>query len=163
MASRSSSVFVVECDSENFEKTVLSSTDLREFTDVPGELDGLESARLWGVPNGDSNRTYFEKMKQGDLVLFYRDGEYVGSGWVRVVFEDEANWASSSVWSGKPSQFVFVVEDFEAVSVPMKAVHRIFDYSDSYQPPAFMRVADSRVNRAPEAIKLALRKYESSV
>lgn len=162
MASRSSSVFLVECDSENFENTVLSSADLTEFVDVPGELAGLESARLWGIPSGESNRTYFEKMEQGDLVLFYRDGAYVGSGWVRMLFEDEANWASTAVWSGKPSQFVFVIEDFEAVSVPMEAVHRIFDYSGSYRPPAFMRVADSRVNRAPEAIKLALSKFGSS-
>lgn len=162
MASRSSSVFLVECDSENFETTVLSSADLTEFTDVPEELAGLETARLWGISDGESNRTYFEKMEQGDLVLFYRDGEYVGTGWVRLLFEDEANWASSSVWSGKPSQFVFVIENFEAVSVSMEAVHRIFDYSGSYRPPAFMRVADSRVNRTPEAIKLALSRFDSS-
>lgn len=162
MASRSPSVFLVEGDTENFEKTVLSSADLSGFTEVPEVLAGKESARLWGIPNGDSNRTYFEKMEPGDLVLFYRDGAYVGTGWVGESFEDNEHWASSSVWSNYPSQFVFLIDDFEEVSVPMEAVHRIFEYSGSYQPPSFMRVADSRVTRTPAAIKLALSRFNST-
>lgn len=162
MTSESSNVFLVECDAENFELTVVSLVDLSDYADRPDVLKAHEEARVWGVPGGDSNRTYFDNMATGDIVLFYRDGEYVGTGQVGSAFEDENGWVSSTLWNGKDANLVFVIKEFTEVSVPMPAVHRIFDYSGSYRPPEFMRVAANRVKRNPAAIKLGIEKYSQN-
>lgn len=160
MSSRAANVFLAPCDPENFERTVRSKVDLSEFPDGPDALSGMDDVRFWGVRNGSSNRTNFEKMESGDLVLFYHDQHYVGTGWVGTTFEDEAGWASSTFWQDAPSELLYTIDDFSEVTVSKAAVHRIFGYKEGYHPQGLMRVADGRVTNRVEAIKLAIEKRD---
>ena len=160
MSSQPSNVFLAPCDPENFERTVGSKVDLSEFPDRPDALSGTDDVRFWGARVGSGNRTYFEKMEPGDLVLFYHDQDYVGTGWVGTTFEDEAGWASATFWQDAPSELVYTIEEFSGVSVPKSAVHRIFDYKEGYHPQGLSRVADGRVTNRLEAIKLAIEKRD---
>lgn len=153
-----SNVFLASVDPGNFETTVRSPVELTDRPDRPDALSETDSARLWGVTEGGSGDTY-EKLESGDLVLFYADGEYVGTGRVGTTFEDNEQWVSETFWDDAPATSIYTVESFEPVSVPKSAVNGIFDYSEGYTPQELLRVAASRVDRSPEAIELALQQY----
>lgn len=152
-------VYLASCDPGNFDRTVLSEIDLSDYPDHPEALSGMDTVRFWGVRDGSRNADFFEKMKSGDLVLFYQDDRYVGSGWVGTKFRDEAEWASSTFWNDAPSHLIYTLQEFRSEAVPKAAVNRIFDYSESYSPQGLTRVADSKMTRRPEVIRQAIKKY----
>lgn len=154
-----SNVFIASADSENFTRTVRSAVDLSDRQDRPEELAGMDSVRFWGAGDGTSTQNHFENMESGDLVLFYRDGEYVGTGRVGTTFEDDDRWASETFWEGDSTAHIYTITEFETVSVSKAKVNRIFDYNDGYTPPELLRIADKRVTNSPEAIELALQRY----
>ena len=153
-----SNVFIARCDAEHLDRTVRSEVDLSEYAELPDALSDEETARFLGVPEGTSTEQNFEKIESGDLVLFYDDGTYVGTGWVGTTFEDDG-WASETFWDGKSLPYVFTVTEFEDVSVPKARVNGIFGYNAGYSPQDLFRIADKRVTNSPKAIKLALRQY----
>ena len=154
----SANVFLVPIDPENFDRTVRSAVDLTEYDDRPDPLADLDEGRLWAVSDYSGNGSTFERMGEGDLVLFYHDGEYLATGRIGTTFEDESRWASSTFWTAFPTTRVYTVTDFAAVAAPKRAVNAIFDYSASYTP-GFMRVADSRVNAELSSIESAIDHY----
>lgn len=156
----SANVFLASCDSDDFDRTVGSTVDLSEYPDRPEDLADLDSARLWGVPEGSQNRSSFEKMESGDLVLFYQGDDCVGLGRVGTTFEDDDGWVRTTLWSDEPATLVYTLAEFSSVSVPTEVVNRIFGYGENYSPPALMRVADDRVDRRPAVIERAIQKYD---
>ena len=155
----SANVFLAPCDSGNFDRTVLTEIVLSKYPNHPDALSGLDTVRFWGVRDGESNRNYFEKMTTGDLVLFYQDGRYIGTAWIKSTFEDEEMWASKTFWQNAPSNLIYTLEDFTRISVPKESVNRIFDYMESHYPQGLSRVAENRIENRPAAIRRALIKY----
>jgi hypothetical protein len=153
----SSNVFLARSDPEDFDRTVLSEVELRDYPDHPDAFSEMETVRFFGAP--ESRTDAFEKMDAGDLVLFHQNGEYVGAGWIDTTVEDDQQWASTTVWSDTSSTLIYTVQGVSPVSVPITAVNRIFGYADGYTPPNLMRVAGHRVDNRPEAIKRALEQY----
>lgn len=151
-------VFLVRCDEERYAQTVESPVDLSEY-DAPEELAGEDSVRLWAVGEGSRSESSFEKMEAGDLVLFYADGEYVGTARVDTTFRDDDDWVGENVYGGASFPLVFTVTAFESVSVPRVAVNHIFGYSENYTPGELLRVAPSNVTRNPAAIKRAIERF----
>lgn len=149
-------VFLAPCDSPNFDDTVRNAVDLTQSSEHPAPLDGMGEVRFWGAKVGSRNESNFEKMQQGDLVLFYQDGDYVGTAWVDVKFRDDEGWASSNFWRGGNSRLIYTLTDFTEVSVPRQKVNTIFGYSEDYYPQGLMRVSPDNVTNRPAAIKLAL-------
>ena len=152
-------MFLALSDPGNFDRTVLSAVNLSEYPDRPEELFDLNMVRFWGAPEGSRNEDNFERMNPGDLVLFYQNGKYVGTGWVGITFEDDEQWASKTFWNDAPFRFIYTVEEFTPVSVSKAAVNRIFNYAEGYNPQGLMRVAESKLDRRPVTIKRALEKY----
>jgi len=152
-------VFLAPCDSPNFDDTVTSAVTLSEYSDHPEALDGTEEVRFWGARTGTRNRGNFEKMQNGDLVLFYQEGAYIGTAWVGSTFEDTEGWASSTFWRGGASYLVYTLQDFKSIAVPRETVNAIFDYKDGYYPQGLMRVSEDNIERRPASIKLALERY----
>lgn len=153
----SSNVFLARSAPVDFDQTVLSEVDLGEYPDHPEPFIGMETVRFFGAP--ESRRDAFEKMNADDLVLFHQNGEYIGLGWIGTTFEDDQQWASTTVWSDTSSPLIYTVDGFTPTAVPTTAVNRIFGYADGYTPPSLMRVAADRVANRPEAIKRALEQY----
>jgi len=151
-------VFLVPCDPGNYGRTVASPVDLREYPDRPDPLQNIDKARFWGARDGKGNKSYFEKMETGDLVLFYQDSQYIGVGFIETTFHDEAGWARTTFWENAPSESIYTINDFDSISVPRSKVNRIFDYKTDYYPQGLTRVVDNRVSNRLTAIKLALKK-----
>ena len=154
----SANVFLVPVTPENFDRTVASPVDLTDYDDRPESLADLDEARLWALGDESGSDSTFERMSEGDLLLFYHDDEYVGTGRVGTAFEDADRWVSGTFWTAFPATRIYTVESFTPVSVPKRAVNRIFDYSETYTP-GFMRVADSRVTSQLAAIERALDRF----
>lgn len=152
------SVFLARCDEADFERTVLSPVDT-SGEDAPESLAG-ESMRLWRIENGTSARGSFEDLESGDLVLFYRGDEYVGTARIEATVEDDEEWASEAFWETN-SPLVVTLRDVTEISVPKAVANGIFEYSDGYNPGALTRVADGRVENTPAAIELALERYSA--
>ena len=154
-----SDVFLVPCDPGNFDRTVGSEVDLSEYSNRPPALSGMDKARLWGAREGTNNQKFFEKMDSGDLLLFYQDDNYIGTGRVGTTFTDEEEWVSTTFWDGAPSQLIYTVEDFTPVSVHKSVVNTVFDYKSDYNPEGLIRVAANRLGDQSEAIELALKRH----
>lgn len=152
--SASRNVFLAPCDFGDFEGAVASPVDLPDIEGVPGE------ARVWAVPEGDQSSSSFEKMEEGDLLLFYDGETFVGTGRIGVTFEDDGGAVGEAVGDADRTQF-YTVTEFTPVEVPRAAVNQIFEYSAGWNPGGLLRVADSRVANSPEAIELALEQYDS--
>jgi len=150
-------IFLARSSPADFDATVSSAVSVDEYPDLPEAIAGMETVRLFAAPESRSDT--FEKMTAGDLVLFHQDGEYVGTGWIKTTFEDDQQWASSTLWSDTESSLIYTIDDFTPVAVPTVAVNRIFGYADGYTPPNLMRVASDRVNNRPKAIEHALEQY----
>lgn len=154
-----SNVFLAPADPGNFDRTVVSPVDLTDHPDRPGALADRDSARFWGVRDGTRNRQQFERMAAGDVVLFYQEAEYVGVGRVGATFEDDG-WASETFWRDAPAERVYVLDRFDAVSVPRSAVNRIFGYEPDYYPQGLLGVADGRLPDPVAAVPVAVRRYD---
>ncbi|MCQ4334996.1 hypothetical protein KM295_16210 [Natronomonas sp. F2-12] len=153
----SSNIFLARSSPEDFDRTVLSEVELSSYPDHPEAFSEMDTVRFFGAP--ESKKDTFEKMSTDDLVLFHQNGEYVGTGWIGITFEDEQQWAGTKVWSDTSSTLIYTVQGVKPVSVPTTAVNRIFGYADGYTPLNLMRVAGSRVDSRPKAIKRALEQY----
>jgi len=149
-------VFLVPCDPENYDRTVRSPVDLTEYPDRPEPFSEMETARFWGAREGKGNRTYFEKMREGDLVLFYQKQQYIGVGFVGITFEDYRGWVRTTFWRDAPSQLIYTIEEFSPVAVPREKTNAIFDYANEYYPQGLTRVVDDRVTKRISSIRLAI-------
>lgn len=88
--------------------------------------------------------------------MFYQNNSYIGVGYIGETFEDDAGWVRSTFWRNAPSQLIYTIEDFSAISVPREKVNSIFGYSEQYYPQGLSRVSDANVTNRVQAIKKAL-------
>lgn len=154
-------VFLIRSVSPDFEETVETPVDLsgEEADHVPDELVGREAVRLWGVPAPDNGNNYFDAMGDGGLALFHQEDRFIGVGEIGTTVMDTEEVVSEMFWEELETPAILTVEDYVSVDVPRAAVHRIFDYSESYSPGDVMRVADDRVDRSLPVIRRAIEKY----
>jgi len=149
-------VFLVAADGAAEAETLQTAVAFDDYPDRPAALADHEAARLHGVQATDANRTYFENMAPGDLLLFHEGDRYVGAGYVGTAFEDDDGWVADTFWETDDATLIYTVTEYTSVSVPRAKVHTIFGYSASYAPQGFSRVADSRVSNRLAAIKHAV-------
>lgn len=153
-------VFLVSIDPTSFERAVASPVDLTAHDDGPDALDGLESARLYAVPEGTRNEETVERMLPGDLLLFYAEGTFVGVGRVDSTLEADAGWVGEVFEDDEASNHLVSVADFAPLAIDRAAVNRLFDYGPTYTPQGLMRVAPERVTASVPAIELAVRRFD---
>lgn len=146
------SVFLVPYDADNFSRTVLTQIDISEHPDHPAELTGYEKVRLWGVRVGSGNYDEYERMKPGDLLLFYHDGRYFGVGTVGKKFKDTDEWVSTTFWQDAPSYHIYTIENYRQKNIPMKIVNQKLGYVDKYYPRGIIHVAIDDATRRLSAI-----------
>lgn len=149
-------MYVVAADAADFDATVASPAPLDDF-DAPDALSGHDSARVWHVEDDDD---LFDGMAEGDLLLFYGDGRYVGVGAVGTAFHDEDRAIADALWTDTTSGLLYTVEEYESVDLSRAAVHAVFDYSANYYPSTPMAVPDGRVDNSLAAIREAIVRYD---
>ncbi|ELY87692.1 restriction endonuclease [Natrialba hulunbeirensis JCM 10989] len=111
------------------------------------EDDNDETIRLWGTTVDHQ----WQKIEQGDIVLVYRDGEFIARA--RVVSIEENLPLAEHLWKyeenpwddDNPWRFLVYVDQFEEINVSLEEFNALVGYEDNYIPQGFMRVADRRI------------------
>lgn len=99
------------------------------------------SVPFWGVTEGDKgrNRTKWQRISSGDLVLFARDGAYFSSGIVALPFENEA--LAERLWKrnvdGDTWKFMYAIDELREVAIPYTELNPVMGYEDAYVPQGF--------------------------
>jgi hypothetical protein len=153
-------VFLIPADPANYDRTVRSPIDPSTYSDRPDALTANEEVRLWGVRAGSGNRQVFERMTPGDLLLFYQDGAYIGTGTIGSTFEDRDGWVSEKFWEGAPSKCIYTVEKFNSIAVRREVINGVFSYDVEYYPRGPIRVADENVPKRVESIHLEIKRCD---
>jgi hypothetical protein len=141
-------LWLVPVDEASFQQTLAHPADLSAWDDRPDSFP--EQARVWGVRTDpeqgtwERNRRNLDLMARGDPLLFYRNSEsrYAATG--RVGPTTHTEWVRDEFWNGGPALEVYVVEDYESVTVERETVNRVLGYKESFWPQGVWRVSDAR-------------------
>jgi len=126
-----------------FNRTVEQPVDL---TDAPIEdLQGLDTARIWGTTSSSRKRSFFEELESNDVILFYHDSQFFASAHAGRVFENPQ--AGKWLWNNLDSRFIYTITDYQRTSIPVEALNSLLGYKRKNVPNGFVRVAESRVDR----------------
>jgi hypothetical protein len=111
---------------------------------APEDLQRNDTIRLWGTTATPQKRSYFEDMSSGDIVLFYKDGDFFASGRVGTPFESEH--VGEAAWGEPESSLLFTVTDYQHISLDRDELGRYLGYSEGWYPRGFVEVSDDARN-----------------
>jgi putative restriction endonuclease len=137
-------VFLVPVTQPEFERTAQSPIDLTELSipaDTLSELENPEEVRVWGVKNSQLNREFYNKMNQGDALLFYHRDEYRYFGIAGCKFQNEE--ISEEYWGGISADMLYEIKSFRPISVSRERLNNACDYKESYQPQSIRRMSNT--------------------
>jgi predicted restriction endonuclease len=128
---------------EDFEDSVQQPFQFAGIS-TPEELAAIDEARIWGTTETDSQRkrTHAREMREGDFVLFYRDGEFIAGAKVDAVFEEED--LGELLWDSPKSRYIFTLDRYTESVPPTQEIFETLGY-DQDRIQGFQRVAHSRV------------------
>lgn len=122
---------------DHYEDTI---ANYKRLTEIEGFLSTDELQRLrtlyptgrapiWGAVEG--NRSRFNRVEEGDLVLFYRDREFISRGTVTALLPDSEQLANY-LWDPDEESgsylHVFFLDKIEETSIPWSVVRDSLDY-----------------------------------
>lgn len=125
---------------EHYRRTIENPVDLDEIEHLlPSGIVGRLRARypegkapLWGAVNG--NRAQWDKLEDGDLVLFYRQGEFFATARVTEKTAD-GHHIATHFWKGdgKKGQFdlLFFLENVERARIPWPPIREAMEWSEA--------------------------------
>ncbi len=130
----------------HFDRTVETPVIL-STNDVPEQLAGYTSLRIWGTTETDSakKQTHMDQLEAGDWILFYHSGEFIATAKVGRVFESATvgDW----LWDNPESNFIYTIEEYQDTAPSINHVWDILEYEGRQVVNGFMRVSDDRVQR----------------
>lgn len=140
---------------EDYQKSVKNGHQFDEIKDYLPEEESAtlrekyegETAHFWGT----SVETKWNKVESGDIVLIYRNGQYIAQA--RVVHTTSNLELAEAVWNvegnpwdeSNPWKYLTFVTDVEEINIDAEEFNELVDYEPSYRPQGFTRVADHRI------------------
>lgn len=119
-----------------FSETV--TTPVRE-EDLPPQF--TQETRIWGIRDSELNRRFYEKLEFKDLLLFYKNFQYIGIGKTGEKFTN--NQFTSTHWGEVDAELLFEIDSFSSIETPIEEINQMFDYTESFLPQSFRRVSNS--------------------
>ncbi len=136
--------FLVPITFPEFERTVISPVNLPELpihTSALDEVDTAENVRIWGVKNSKLNKKFYDKMTEGDYLIFYHDDHYRFFG--RVWNKFKSNVISREYWCDISADMLYTITDFKDIDVDREVLNEACDYKTTYQPQSIRRMSNS--------------------
>ncbi|MFC7229250.1 hypothetical protein N0B31_17755 [Salinirubellus salinus] len=128
---------------DHFERTVEQPLTIGD-SDAPAELDDFQEVRIWATTESSKKESAYEAMRSGDLLMFYRQGEFFAAGRVGRTFRSSA--AGDWIWDNSESSFIFTVTDYEPISISRDQLWDVLGYSSGYFVRGFSRVSDDALD-----------------
>lgn len=112
------------------------------------ELNNLEniyhgaSFIVWGAVPGPMNETRWQKMKPGDVVLIYNDGQikFAGEIAAKVKNRELAKYFWRETPEGATWELMYFIVNDQRVNVPFGQLNPLFGYRDNYLPRGFSSI-----------------------
>ena len=134
---------------EHYRQTIVSPVRESEWqphvtAEVAARLSGSfpdGAVPFWGVTEGDKgrNRTKWQRINPGDVVLFAREGSYFAMGVVALPFENEA--LAEALWqrnaAGETWKYMYAVDEIRDVAIPYIELNPVMGYESAYVPQGF--------------------------
>jgi putative restriction endonuclease len=135
---------------ERFRNSVEEPHDLRQYENLPSQVEGIDRLRIWGTTetNGDKKQSAIEQISPDDCLLFYHDGEFFAGGTVGRTFENPN--VGELIWNNPESRYLFTVENFTHSVPAIEEVWDMLGYEGRQVVQGFTRVADERVSNIRE-------------
>jgi putative restriction endonuclease len=132
---------------DNFRNSVEEPIDLTQYEEVPPQLEGSGTLRIWATTATESpkKQAAVEQMRSGDLILFYHDGEFFAGGRVRRAFENPD--VGELIWGNRNSRHIYIIDDFTRDVPDVDRMWELVGYEGRKVVQDFTRVADDRVSR----------------
>ena len=132
---------------EQFRASVEQPHDLRQYTDVPPQLEGYDELRIWGTTETESTKkqSAIDQMQPEDCILFYHSGEFIAGAQVQRTFENPD--VGVVLWDEPKSRHVFTLHDFTTEVPPIEQVWEWLGYDGRQVVEGFTRVQDDRLAR----------------
>jgi len=84
---------------EHFENTILNDVETSKFTN--SEMTKFPKVRMWGAIDRSTNnfRNKWQRLKNGDILLFYKDKKYVAT--LEVTGTEDNSDIAKTIWGEK--------------------------------------------------------------
>jgi len=130
---------------DRFRSSVEEPHNLRQYDELPPQLEGFARLRIWGTTETDAHKkqSAIDAMEPDDYVLFYHDGEFFCGGVVDRTFENQD--VGQLLWNNPESRHLFTVEPFTYDVPGVDRVWRLLGYDGRPVVQGFTRVANERV------------------
>ncbi len=144
---------------ENFKSTIKNGIPfevISKYLNQEGvkKVGGEEVVYAWG--NRESRKTRWEKMSDGDTVIFYANKRLVMAG--EVYFKQHSRELALAMWppdeNGNPWEYTFFLRNLKYISIPIKVFNSIATYEPKFIVQGFEQITDTHM----ESI---LNKYDS--
>lgn len=135
---------------ERFKNSVEEPHDLRQYENLPPQVEGIDRLRIWGTTetDGDKKQSAIDHMTPDDCLLFYYDGEFFAGGTVGRVFENPD--VGKLLWNNPRSRHLFTVKNFTHSVPPIEEIWEMLGYEGRQVVQGFTRVADDRISNICE-------------
>jgi hypothetical protein len=104
------------------------------------------------VKNSKLNKKFYDKMTEGDYLLFYHNDHYRYFG--RAGHKFESDVISREYWGDISADMLYTITVFENIDVSREALNEVCDYKPNYQPQSIRRMSN-------EAYRSIRREYDS--
>ncbi len=139
-----------ETSHAHFKSTIAHGIDyeiIKDHLDQEGKeiLSKEKKIYAWGC--SETQKSRWDRMRNGDLVLFYVKGtlEYVGE----VIYKKINSGLSDALWKrksdGKPWSCVFFLKNIREISIPIKVINELAGYKENNIVQGFMPLKESAV------------------
>jgi putative restriction endonuclease len=129
-----------------FRNCVESPLNLTKCEEVPPQLEGIETLRIWATTETDASKKQaaIDSMASGDYVLFYYNGDFFAGGIVGRAFEEPA--IGELIWNQSKSRYIYTIDEFTNDVSAIERVWELVGYEGRQVVQGFSRVADNRVS-----------------
>ena len=107
-----------------FRNCVESPLNLTKYEEVPPQLEGIETLRIWATTETDASKKQaaIDSMASGDYVLFYYNGDFFAGGIVGRAFEEPA--IGELIWNQSKSRYIYTIDEF---TNDVSAIERVWE------------------------------------
>lgn len=135
---------------ENFDRTVLdgvSREEIREHSSLPFRSERLP---VWGTKAG--NVGTWEKLREGDYLLFYQNRSYPYAA--RVLAAEENELLGRSLWpdhdEDDPWAYIMYLFDVTETAISRSEINKLAGYSNAFAPMGFQSLNETGVDAIRE-------------
>lgn len=152
-------IFLVPCSNEishqNFLSTIENGFDyslVERWLDEKGKLLLKEKPKLFAWGCKETKEATWDKMNEGDLLLFYKKGIFVHAG--KVIYKQKSTNLALELWPARPGEApytcVFFPDNLQKINLSLSEIRDFGGYSDVFVPQGIMPLNQKGIEKFME-------------